>query len=125
MLSPKLVPEFACIHPTKFAVEVPAYKRRLDSKIEVNCTRHFRDTRDQSFSFCSSFFSSPTLSFRTNHKIGSNSQVYNLIQLKFGILVPCVLILAVFVLSVVGHVNCNAYENSCENASTRAFSLAL
>ena len=41
---------------TKFAVELPAYKGRLDSKIEVNRARCFRDTRDQSFSFCSSFF---------------------------------------------------------------------
>ena len=43
---------------TKFAVELPAYnyKGRLDSKIEVNRARRFRDTRDQSFSFCSSFF---------------------------------------------------------------------
>ena len=41
---------------TKFVVELPAYKGRLDSKIEVNHARHFRDTRDQSFSFCSSFF---------------------------------------------------------------------
>ena len=41
---------------TKFAVELPTYKGRLDSQIEVNRARCFRDTRDQSFSFCSSFF---------------------------------------------------------------------
>ena len=87
---------FSCIHRsvtfyqkvTKFAVELPAYKEGLDSKIEVNCARCFWDTRDQSFSFCSSFFSS--LSFRTNHKIGSNSQVCTLILLKFGTPVWCI-----------------------------------
>ena len=74
---------------TKFAVELPAYKGRLDSKIEVNCARRFRDTRDQSFSFCSSFFFLllASSSFRTNHKIGSNSQVRTLILLKFSPLV--------------------------------------
>ena len=41
---------------TKFSVELPAYKGRLDSKFELNRTRRFRDTRDQSFSFCSSLF---------------------------------------------------------------------
>ena len=57
--------QFSCIHRsvtfypkiTKFAVELPAYKERLDSKIEVNHDRRFRDMRNQSFSFCSSFFS--------------------------------------------------------------------
>ena len=39
--------------------------------------------RDQSFSFCSS-------SFRTNHKIGSNSQVRTLTQLKFSTLAGCI-----------------------------------
>ena len=29
---------------TKFAVELLAYKGKLDSKIEVNCARLFRDT---------------------------------------------------------------------------------
>jgi len=74
---------------TKFAVELPAYKERLDSKIEVNRARCFRDTRDQSFSFCSSFFFLllASSSFRTNHKIGSNSQVRTLILLKFSPLV--------------------------------------
>ena len=73
---------------TKFSVELPAYKERLDSKIEVNHARRFRDTRDQSFSFCSLFFSSsPSSSFRTNRKIGYNSQVRTLIRLKFGTLV--------------------------------------
>ena len=70
---------------TKFAVELPAYKGRLDSKIEVNRARCFRDTRDLSVSFCSLFFFSS--SFRTNHKIGSNSQVHTPIRLKFGTLV--------------------------------------
>jgi len=44
--------------------------------------------RDQSFSFCSSFFSSSPL--HTNHEIGSNSQAHTLIQLIFGTLVGCI-----------------------------------
>ena len=55
---------FLCIHKsvtfypkiTKFAVKLPAYEGRLDFKLEVNRARRFRDMRDQSFSFCSSFF---------------------------------------------------------------------
>ena len=34
---------------TKFAVEVPTYKGRLDSKIKVNHASHFRDTSEQIF----------------------------------------------------------------------------
>ena len=89
--------QFSCIHRsmtfypkfTKFAVEVPAYKGRLDSKFEVNRARRFRDMRDQSFSFCSSFFSPPS-SFHTNHKVGFNLQARTLISLKFGTLVGCI-----------------------------------
>ena len=41
---------------TKFAVELPAYKGTLHTKIEVNRASRFRDTSEQSFIFCSSFF---------------------------------------------------------------------
>jgi len=39
----------------KFAVEVPIYKGRVHSKNEANRASRFRDTSEQSFSFCSSF----------------------------------------------------------------------
>ena len=64
---------------TKFAVDVPAYKGRLYSNIEVNCGRSFRDRRDQSFSFFLRLFAQIT-----------NLQVHTLIQLKFGTLVGCI-----------------------------------
>ena len=51
---------------TKFTVEVPAYNRKLHSKVEVNFASCFQDMGNQSFGFCSSFFSS---SFCTNIKI--------------------------------------------------------
>ena len=41
---------------TKFAVEVPAYYRKLHTKVEVKRTSCFRDTSEQSVSFCSSLF---------------------------------------------------------------------
>ena len=43
---------------TKFAVEVPAYNRKLHSEVEVNHASRFQDKSDQGFSFFSSFFSS-------------------------------------------------------------------
>ena len=63
----------------KFAVEVPAYKGKVHSKIEVN---HAGDTSDQ---FIFSFFV-----FLHKSQIDSNSQVHTLIQLKFGTLVGCI-----------------------------------
>ena len=64
---------------TKFAVELPAYKGRLHSKNEANCASRFRDTSEQSFSFCSSFFF-----FSHKHKNYSNSGMHTSIKLKFG-----------------------------------------
>ena len=58
---------------TKFAVEVPACKGRLHTKIEVNHSGHFRDTSEQSFRVY--FFSFSSLSFYTNHKIGSTMKM--------------------------------------------------
>ena len=64
---------------TKFAVKVPAYNRKLHSKVEINHASQFRDTSDQSFGFCSSFF---FLSHK--HKNHSNSGMHTSIELKFG-----------------------------------------
>ena len=58
-------------------MEVPAYKGKLHSKIEANCAGRFRDTSEQSFSFCSSFF-------LHKHKNHSNSGMRTSIELKFG-----------------------------------------
>ena len=79
----------SCIHRSvtfypkinKFAVELSAYKGKLDSKIEVNHARCFRDTRDQSFTFCSSLF---FFFFSHKHKNHFISGIHTLIQLKFG-----------------------------------------
>ena len=49
---------------TKFAREVPASKGSLHIKFEENRSSHFRDTSEQNFALISSFFSSPTSSFR-------------------------------------------------------------
>ena len=67
---------------SKFAVEVPSYKWRLHTKIKVNRASLFRDMKDLCFFFPSSFC--------TNYKIGSHSQVYTPIRLKFGTLVWCI-----------------------------------
>ena len=67
---------------TKFAVEVPAYSRKLHYKVEVNRASNFRDMSDQSFGFCSSFFF--LFFFSNKHKIHSNSGMRTLIELKFG-----------------------------------------
>jgi len=69
---------------TKFAVEVPAYNRKLHSKVEVNRTSRFRHTIDQSLSFCSSFFFLLILLLLHKHKNHSNSGMHTLIKLKFG-----------------------------------------
>ena len=50
---------------TTFVVEVPAFNRKLHSKVEVNCTSCFLDTSDQSFGFCSSFFFSSSFCINT------------------------------------------------------------
>ena len=69
----------------KFAVEVPAYNRKLHFKVEVNRTSCFRDMSDQSFSFCSLFFFFLFFFFFSHkHKIHSNSGKHTSIELKFG-----------------------------------------
>ena len=55
---------FSCIHRsmkfylkiTKFAVELPAYKGRLDSKIEVNCARRSEIRKTKILVFVLRFF---------------------------------------------------------------------
>ena len=42
---------------TKFTVEVPAYKRRLDLKVEANRANCFQDMRDLKFNFFFFIFS--------------------------------------------------------------------
>ena len=69
---------------TKFAVGVPTYGRRLNSKFEANHSSCFRDTSDQNFTFFS-LFSSYSSSFHTNTKTTLlNSRMYAWNKVKFG-----------------------------------------
>ena len=66
----------------KFATEVSARLGSLHSKLEENCSSHFRDTSGQHLGgFSSGFFST---SFRTLCKIRHKTRMRALLELKFG-----------------------------------------
>jgi len=67
-----------CSIDAKYAVEVPAYQGRLHTKFEENRISRSKDMTEQTF-----FIYSFSLSLKKCY----NSQIHNLIKLKFGTLV--------------------------------------